>query len=52
MRGDPAWERDFNKAQSVRTVIINSLQYDRIAYGDEENDWDAGRGCCHDCGVK
>ena len=34
------------------TFIINSGEYDRIPYGDEEEDWGADRGPCHDCGVK
>jgi len=51
MKDDPAWERDFKRAQSVTAVVVNSRDYDRIAYGSEEEDWSAGGGPCHDCGV-
>ncbi|HUW33946.1 MAG TPA: hypothetical protein VM223_20245 [Planctomycetota bacterium] len=32
--------------------MINGKLYNRIQYGDEEDDWGADRHPCHDCGVR
>ena len=31
------WQSDFNRAQAVPWLVINSRRYDRIRYGDEQN---------------
>jgi hypothetical protein len=33
------------------SVEIGGKLLDRIRYGDEQEDWGADRGQCHDCGV-
>jgi hypothetical protein len=35
----PSWEEDFRRAQKVRTVIINSHEYERVRHGQEEECW-------------
>ena len=35
----------------MKQLIINSREYDRVAFGVEEEDWGAEAGACHDCGV-
>ena len=47
----PGWQADFKRAQAVKQLIINSRDYDRVPYGEEEDDWGAASGTCHDCGV-
>jgi hypothetical protein len=47
----PGWKEDFDRAQAVHTLLINSQEYARIRFGAEEDDWGADIGTCHDCGV-
>jgi hypothetical protein len=48
----PSWEEDFRRAQKVWTVIINSREYERVRYGQEEEYWLYEKGNpCDDCGV-
>jgi len=35
----PSWEEQFRKAQKVRTVIVNSCEYERVRYGEKEEYW-------------
>jgi TIR domain len=44
------WPKQIRAAQKLKTVLV--LQsYDRVRYGDEQDDWGADRIPCHDCGV-
>ncbi len=45
--------RALEEAQPVVTFTKAGAEYPRIRYGDEAEDWGAGRGeLCHDCGAK
>ena len=46
-----AWQRDFRRAQNVKTYVINSRKFHRIPYGQEQEDWGAELHRCGDCGV-
>ncbi|MFO1476230.1 MAG: hypothetical protein U1F98_06210 [Verrucomicrobiota bacterium] len=48
---DAAWQRDFRKAQSVKSFRIHTRVYHRIPYGKESKDWNAEMHPCTDCGV-
>jgi hypothetical protein len=48
---DAAWQRDFRRAQSVKSFRIHTRVYHRIAYGAESKDWNAETHPCNDCGV-
>jgi hypothetical protein len=39
-----AGERDFSRAQSLKTFNIDGREYNRMAYGDEDDDWGADLG--------
>jgi hypothetical protein len=45
------WPAKIEAAQLEETRAINGVVYRRIRYGDEAQDWGAGRGPCRDCGV-
>jgi hypothetical protein len=45
------WPEEFAEAQLVTTVEIDGVEMPRVRYGDEAEDWGAGRGPCHDCGA-
>jgi hypothetical protein len=47
----PEWRAIIEKAQQVSHYWINGEWYPRIRFGDEEGDWGADRGPCHDCSV-
>ena len=51
MRMHPDWPARIEEAQEVTQYLINGELYARIRFGDEEDDWGAVRGPCHDCGV-
>ena len=38
-------------SQTVATYDIRGVEYQRIPYGLEAEDWGANEGPCHDCGV-
>jgi len=38
-------------AQQVADYVIGGRRMARIRYGDEEDDWGADHGRCHDCGA-
>ena len=46
------WPEKIREAQTQPTCMINGKLYNRIRYGDEEDDWGADRHPCHDCGVR
>ena len=46
-----AWQRDFRRAQTVKTYSIDSRECRRIPYGKEKEDWGADIRPCNDCGV-
>ncbi len=45
------WPERIKKAQLLTHYIINDEEYERIRYGDEEDDWGANDLPCHDCRV-
>jgi hypothetical protein len=45
------WEDQVRDAQLQRHCVIGGIQYERIPYGAEPDDWGADRKPCHDCGV-
>ncbi len=45
------WPEKIEAAQEETTYIIDGTIYPRIAYGNEEEDWGANKGPCHDCAV-
>lgn len=45
------WPAKIIQAQKKATYFINGQSYERIRYGNEEEDWGADSGPCHDCGV-
>jgi hypothetical protein len=45
------WSERIEQAQTETRVMIGDVEYDRIRYGDEEDDWGAEKHPCHDCAV-
>jgi len=45
------WPEKIEAAQLEKTYIIGRVEYQRIPYGDEEDDWGADSRPCHDCAV-
>jgi hypothetical protein len=45
------WPLRIEEAQTIPIVSIGGREYSRIRYGDEPEDWGAGRQGCRDCGV-
>jgi hypothetical protein len=45
------WPEQIEAAQQVTTGSIGGKKVGRIRYGDEGEDWGAGKWPCHDCGV-
>ena len=45
------WPERIEAAQRVTTLSIEGKEVGRIRYGDEGEDWGAGKWPCHDCGV-
>lgn len=43
------WPDKIQEAQEIPTCIIHGSEVSRIRYGEEEDDWGADRGPCHDC---
>ena len=43
------WQRDFQQAQAVTELVINSREYERVRYGDEDDPLPQAK--CDDCGV-
>jgi len=43
------WQADFKRAQAATQLVINSREYDRVPYGDEEVPLNHPQ--CDDCGV-
>jgi hypothetical protein len=46
-----SWPAKIEAAQKITVVRIGGVEYPRIRYGKEEDDWGADRHPCHDCGV-
>ena len=47
----PDWQQEIEAAQREPRAKIGGVEYDRIRYGSEADDWGAGAGPCHDCAV-
>lgn len=45
------WPEKIQQAQLEETLIIAGVRHKRVRYGDEESDWGADDGPCHDCAV-
>jgi hypothetical protein len=43
------WPQRIEEAQQHTTYLIGRKRYQRIRYGDEEDDWGADDRSCHDC---
>jgi hypothetical protein len=46
------WPEKIVAAQRLTTYVIGGAVHPRVAFGDEEEDWGANCGPCHDCAVK
>lgn len=44
------WQGDKRPAKEPRHFVINGVEYDRVAYGDHEDDLEMAK--CDDCGVR
>ena len=47
----PEWPAKIVEAQAMLAYVINGREFGRIRYGDEDEDWGADDGPCHDCAV-
>jgi hypothetical protein len=45
------WPERIAEGQTVTTYLIGGKEYSRIRYGEESEDWGAGKQPCHDCAV-
>ena len=45
------WPEKIEAAQLQPTVSIAGVEYQRVRYGEEADDWGADRQSCHDCAV-
>lgn len=45
------WPARIESAQQETQAEIGGTVYERVRYGDEEQDWGAGERPCHDCAV-
>lgn len=45
------WPRKIQEAQGLTSCHPNGKEMARVRYGDEEGDWGANDGACHDCAV-
>ena len=43
------WPEELASSQGVATYGIGGVEYPRVRYGSETEDWGADRGPCHDC---
>ena len=47
-----SWPEQVEKAQEVTAYSLQGEPVKRVRYGEEEEDWGAGKGrLCHDCAV-
>jgi hypothetical protein len=45
------WPERVKAAQEITHYRISGIDYRRIPYGDEPDDWGADHSACHDCAV-
>jgi len=45
------WPEHVEESQKETHYVINGKELPRIKYGEEEDDWGADKGPCHDCAV-
>ena len=45
------WPEQIEAAQAISTIQKAGVDYPRVRYGSEEDDWGADRVPCHDCRV-
>ena len=50
-RMSPEWSEQIDAAQRQPQTSIAGVEYDRVRYGSEDDDWGADTGPCHDCFV-
>lgn len=51
MDWEKQWQCEVEEAQRQRSYLIAGQPFDRVAYGNETDDWGADHEPCHDCGV-
>lgn len=51
VRVTAAWPERIRAAQEQTTWMVGGKEFPRVRFGDEEDDWGADRGPCHDCAV-
>jgi len=45
------WPQRIEDAQRQSSYVINGKRFERVRYGEEDEDWGAGQRPCHDCAV-
>ena len=45
------WPEKIEAAQTEKNYLIGGVEYERIPYGQENEDWGANSHPCDDCGV-
>ncbi len=45
------WPAEIEKAQKIPTIVLKGQEFGRVKYGDETEDWGAGKHPCGDCAV-
>jgi hypothetical protein len=45
------WPERIAEAQAITHSEIDGVEYPRVRYGEEQDDWGADRQSCHDCAV-
>ncbi len=51
MSKSPEWSKRIKAAQLAPRTKIGGVEYERVRYGSEEDDWGAEAGPCPDCDV-
>lgn len=51
VRMHKSWPAKIREAQTMSVYVIGGVEYERVKYGDEEDDWGAESHPCGDCAV-
>jgi hypothetical protein len=43
------WPEKVLACQEITTISIGGVAFDRIKFGEEDDDWGSSKGPCHDC---
>jgi len=49
MRVTPDWPERIRLAQLQKTCEVRGVEFQRLRYGEEKEDWGANERPCHDC---